>query len=290
MDFWGQNAEIHFFKKELDRVSSPERLFYKLPNGYFAYAPKGESTKGQTLQSRNAPIGNYTEEWCNKFLQPIANELNLFAVNGVVCSELGLSKNTAADIAFCTTRETTQSPRNIKLIFEIKMSVVNNYSYNREKGALKFEGDYKTHKGLPSLRRSDSMLKAIGKAINIRLADACLTDNPTPIVVIGNAPISKNYGKKIDFLKQSGIVQSFISLYPNPTSSFIKETTGKGFRTFGDYRPLQQFIMELVTSETSFFSSALPKGVMGSIIKTSAEEVTNIATAEKFLQLLKERE
>lgn len=44
-----------------------KELFYKLTNGYFAYAPKEKTTEGQTLQSRNSLIGQYTEKWCTEF-------------------------------------------------------------------------------------------------------------------------------------------------------------------------------------------------------------------------------
>ena len=50
------------------------------------------------------------------------------------------------------------------------MSIVWNWEYKQVKGKPEIicVGDYKTHTGQPSIRRSDSMLKAIGKSINIR--------------------------------------------------------------------------------------------------------------------------
>ena len=119
-----------------------------------------------------------------------------------------------------------QAARNIRLIFEVKMSIVNNYSYNSLTSDLKFVGDYKSHKGNPSILRSDSMLKAIGKSINMRVSG--VESTKIPIVILGNSPITDSYKKKVDFLKQAGIIQGFISLYPNPTPSYIKETPDKG--------------------------------------------------------------
>lgn len=56
------------------------------------------------------------------------------------------------------------------------------------------------------------MLKAIGKAINIRVSNP-LSSN-IPIIVFGNSPISKDYCDKVDILKNNGIIQGFYSLNP----------------------------------------------------------------------------
>ena len=199
MDFWNQCDELNFFEESLKNFASPEKLFYKLTDGYFAYAPKKKTTENKTIQGRNALIGQYTEKWCKDFLSPIAEQLGLFSMNSVVCPELGLTKSTDADIAFCTTDDRNQPAENIKLIFEVKMSIVNNYSYNKKTNKLQFEGDYTTHKGNPSLLRSDSMLKAIGKSINIRVSG--IASSIIPIIILGNSPISTNYKKKVDILK-----------------------------------------------------------------------------------------
>ncbi len=284
LKFWNIDTEKRFFTEALKNFASPEQLFYNLTDGYFAYVPKGKSAEGQTLQSRNSLIGQYTEKWSKDFFQPIAKKLGLFAVNSVVCPELGLTTQSNADLAFCITNEKFQKAENIKLLFEIKMSIVNNYQYDNEQ--VKFVGDYKTHKGNPSILRSDSMLKAIGKSINIRVSGPESTK--IPIVILGNAPITKNYLKKVDFLKKSGIIQGFISLYPNPTNDFIENTKEKGFQTFEQYQELTKFIIDLVNSDMNFFSSMLPKRKLGQIITVSAKENDDISKAEKFLSLINE--
>ncbi len=284
MIFWNKDIEKNFFIEAMKNFASPEQLFYKLTDGYYAYIPKRKSAEGQTLQSRNSLIGQYTEKWSKDFFQPIADKLKLFAVNSVVCPELGLTTQSNADLAFCTTNETLQKAENIKLLIEIKMSIVNNYKFENNK--VHFVGDYKTHKGNPSILRSDSMLKAIGKSINIRVSGKESTK--IPIIILGNSPITKNYKRKVDFLKQAGIIQGFISLYPNPTNDFISKTEKDGFQTFKDYEKLSKFVIDLVESDMDFFSSMLPKKKLGQIITISAKEKDNVAKAEKFLTLINE--
>ncbi|MGB4205835.1 MAG: hypothetical protein WBJ84_09495 [Bacteroidales bacterium] len=99
MKLWNNDTEIQFFKEALKNFASPEQLFYNLQSGYFAYVPKGLDAEGQTLQNRNFLIGQFTEKWCKTIFEPLANELGLFAVNNVVCEELGLSRQSSADLA-----------------------------------------------------------------------------------------------------------------------------------------------------------------------------------------------
>lgn len=284
MNFWSKNIEQKFFIEAMKNFASPEQLFYNLTDGYFAYVPKGKGAEGQALNSRNSLIGQFTEKWTKDFFQPIAKELGLFAVNSVVCPELGLTTLSDADLAFCTTAETQQKAENIKILFEIKMSIVNNYKFENEK--VTFVGNYKMHKGNPSILRSDSMLKAIGKSINIRVSGAESTK--IPIVILGNSPITKSYTKKVDFLKKSGIIQCFISLYPNPSIDCLKSSEYNGFQTFEEYNKLTNYIVELVNSDMNFFSSMIPKRKLGKIISISANEIDDISKAEKFLNLINE--
>ena len=285
MTLWNNDTEIHFFSEALKNFASPEQLFYHLKEGYFAYVPKGLDAEGQTLQSRNSLIGQYTEKWCKTILEPIAAELGLFAVNSVVCEELGLSKQSSADLAFCTTNNAFQESENIKLIFEIKMSVVSNYKYTHP-NKVEYIGDYKQHKGNPALLRSESMLKAIGKSINIRVSGIASTK--IPIVVLGNSPITDSYIKKVDFLKTSGVIQGFWSLNPNPTDSdYIKNTPKLGFQTIIGKEQLLNNCKELVTNDMNYFSSMISKLKLGKIIEIASHEKTDIAKAEKFLTLIR---
>lgn len=283
MEFWNNDTEIRFFEEALKSFASPEQLFYNLSGEYYAYVPKSKNANGLTLQSRNSLIGQFTEKWCKTLFESIAKELGLYAVNGVVCDELGLSKQSSADLAFCTTNEVSQSSENIKLLFEIKMSIVSNYQYINNK--INLIGDYKQHKGNPSLLRSDSMLKAIGKAINIRVSG--ISSTKIPIIVLGNSPITDTYCKKVDFLKKSGVVQGFWSLNPCPTSqNYIEQSIGLGFQTISDFQQLSNNCKELVSNEMNYFSSMLSKAKLGEIIRISSREKTDEAKAERFLTLI----
>jgi hypothetical protein len=281
---WDIETEIYFFEEALKNFASPETIFYSLDNKYYAYVPKNITGKGAALNSRNTLIGQYTEKWAKDLLEPIASKLGLYAVNHVKCEDIGLSNRSSADVAFCLTNEKEQSSENIKIIFEVKMSIISNYVYSASSG-IEFIGDYKTHKGNPSLLRSDSMLKAIGKSINVRVSGA--KSKRIPIVVLGNSPITEEYKHKVDILKRAGVIQGFWSVNPNPTeSNCIYGTEGKGFRTISDINSLEILCNELLAYEMNYFSSMISKPELGKIISIANLETDDIKKAEKFLELL----
>lgn len=284
MKLWDSYTEIQFFTEALKSFALPEQLFYKLKDDYFAYVPKGVNSEGQTLQSRNTLIGKFTERWSKTILAPIANKLGLYAVNDVVCSEIGLSQQSSGDLAFCTNNKIIQKPEEIKLLFEIKMSIVANYRLTLP-NKVDCVGDYKQHKGNPALLRSDSMLKAIGKAINIRVLG--INSTRIPIVILGNSPITHNYIKKVDFLKSSGVIQGFWSLNPNPTSTeFVKNTPNLGFQTMSNSKALFENCNKLIQDEMNYFSSMVSKIKLGKIISLANQENGNREKAERFLKLI----
>lgn len=286
MLLWNNETEIQFFAEALKNFASPEQLFYNLNSGYFAYVPKNVDGEGQTLQSRNSLIGQFTEKWTKDLFSQIAIKYGLYAVNSVVCEEVGLPKRSNADLAFCTTHSVIQRPENIKLIFEIKMSIVSNYKYINPHNIL-FIGDYKSHKGNPALLRSDSMLKAIGKSINIRVSG--VESTKIPIIILGNSPITDSYIKKVDFLKTAGVIQGFWSLNPKPTNSeHIRNTSNKGFQTIENFEMISALTGDLLNQEMNYFSSMVSKPKLGEFIRIANQENSDEAKAEKFLQLIRE--
>ncbi len=285
-ELWNTKTEKQFFKQALNSFATPEQLFYKFGNDYLAYVPKGQSAKGQALQSRNSLIGQFTEKWCTNLLQPIAKKIKLHAVTGVICNEIGLSKQSNADLAFCTTNDIEQPAENIKMIFEVKMSITSNYQYFNNTKELNCLGDYNTHKGNPSILRSDSMLKAIGKAINIRVSG--ISSTKIPIIILGNSPITKSYLKKVDFLQKYGVIQNFLSLNPKISDKdFIKLSEKQAFTTIEKYTQLEILLTELIENEINYFSSMISKPKLGEIITIANKEKTNIKKAERFLELIR---
>lgn len=90
-----------------------------------------------------------------------------------------------------------QDPENIQLIVEVKMSLVWNWELLNQGfgGKIVCIGDYRSHQGNSGLLMSDSMLKAIGKSINIRvyIRVSSFKASSIPIVILGNTPITESY-------------------------------------------------------------------------------------------------
>jgi len=287
ISLWNKDTEIEFFKKSFE-VTTPEQLFYKTSdNRYLAYWPKGYKGPKTTLQSRNAFIGDFTEKWSLNILKYFADKIGAFVVQSVVCEEIGLKRNSPADIAFCKTNNRVQKPENIFMIFEVKMSVVWNWELSKNNGKLNCIGDYTTHQGNPGLLRSDTMLKAIGKSINIRVSG--LGAAKIPIVILANTPITESYYKKVDHLKKFGIIQGFWSLNPEPRDEIetIKNTENFGFIRMDSYEKLIEYLNELLKEEREFFSGMKTKKQLGEIIEIANREETYEKKAEKFLSLLR---
>lgn len=133
-DLWTKEKEIQFFE-ESTNFATPEQLFYVGDDfRYYAYWPKSYRGKKSTLQSRNALIGSFTEKYSVDLLQDFANSQGLYAVQSVICNEIGLSAQSPADVAFCKTRHREQFPTDIKTIFEVKMSIVWNWELRNNQG------------------------------------------------------------------------------------------------------------------------------------------------------------
>lgn len=286
---WNKDEEYNFFKKTLE-IATPEQLFYLTEDGrYLAYWPRKYKGKKTTLQSRNAFIGSYTEKWVKNLLTPLAKEFNAYAIHNVICEEIGIGERSPADVAIVKTPHQIQEPENILLLVEVKMSIVWNWEYIPSTGEIKCIGDYTTHQGNPGLLRSDTMLKAIGKSINIRVSG--FQSSKIPIVIIGNTPITKTYNNKVDFLKKAGIIQGFYSVNPNPldkpSQNNIKSTPEKGFLRIDKINELCDNLRYIIKENKEFFSSMLPKKELGKIIEIANREPTHEKKAEKFLKLLR---
>jgi len=284
---WNKEVEQRFFN-EAAKFAAPEQLFYVTDSGkYLAYWPKSYEGKKSTLQSRNSLIGSFTEKWTVDLIQEIAKDKGLFAVQGAICDEIALSNMSPADVVISKHNNINQNPEDILVIIEVKMSIVWNWEFR--KNELICIGDYKTHQGNPGLLRSDSMLKAIGKSINIRVSS--FKASKIPIIIMGNTPITNSYYSKVDHLKVAGIIQGFWSVNPKPLDNDgenIKKTKKLGFYRFDGFNELKVSFENLLAEEENFFSSMKGKKELGQIIELANKEQTYEKKAEVFLRLINE--
>ncbi len=231
-----------------------------------------------TPQGRNNPLAARTEEFAANIIDKALKEAGLgeFAVDrNVRCDDLGLTSRTKADAAIVRSESHSNdnyAPEQIKVIFEVKMSVIWNWELDKE-GKLVVTSDYDGHKGRGSIYRTDSILKAIGKATIFR---GYPKSNTVPFIVIGNSPPPKGYLDNIDASVASGIVQKYLSLTPNPLvvdpsdseERNPKESDGKGFLRMDSLDELKRFVKNLVKEDIIFFSSMLGKPDLGKLIKS----------------------
>jgi len=285
---WNKGVEKIFFNEAL-KFCNPEQLFYVTnDNKYLAYWPKGYEGEKSTLQSRNSLIGKFTEKWTADLLKNVIKEKKIYAVVGAICEEIALTKMSPADVAISTNNNIVQKPEDILAIIEVKMSVVWNWEFKKSK-VLNCIGDYRQHSGNPGLLRSDTMLKAIGKSINIRVSS--LKAAKIPIIIMGNTPITDSYCPKVDQLKISGIVQGFWSINPIPLDDGkenIKKTLKEGFYRFDNINELSNSFNVLLKEEQDFFSSMKNRKELGRIIEIANKENTYEKKAEMFLKLIRE--
>jgi len=289
-NLWNKDVEKDFFVKSLE-FATPEQLFYVTNDGrYLAYWPKNYKGRKTTLQSRNSLIGNFTEKWTTDLIQNIIGKNGLFAVQGGICPEIALPRNSPGDVIISNTKGIYQRAEDIKMIIEVKMSVVWNWMYSEESNDIRLDciGDYKSHKGNPGLLRSDSMLKAIGKSINIRVSS--LRASRIPIIVLGNTPITNNYYSKVDQLKNAGIIQGFWSINPEPlekNDENIKATELKGYVKLNSAAELKKMLNDCISVDFNFFSSVKSKKELGSIIEMADRKAIYEEKAAEFLRLLR---
>ncbi|MDP3048424.1 MAG: hypothetical protein Q8N12_03200, partial [Thermodesulfovibrionales bacterium] len=275
------------FFNEAQKFATPEQLFYVTDSTkHVAYWPKGYDGTKSTLQSRNSLIGNFTEKWTTDLIHEAIKDKGLFAVQGAICNEIALSNMSPADVVISRSKNINQAPEDVLAIIEVKMSVVWNWELQKNK-SLVCIGDYKTHQGNPGLLRSDSMLKAIGKSINIRVSSS--KASKMPIIIMGNTPITNSYYSKVDHLRSAGIIQGFWSVNPKPLDNNgenIKKTEKQGFYRFDSFIELKNAFADLLSEERNYFSSMKSKKELGQIIEKANKEQTYEKKAEVFLKLI----
>lgn len=286
MRLWNKNEEKIFFNKSKD-FASHQQLFYKTDDGrYVAYWPKGYSGIKSTLQARNSLIGNYTEKWVKDLMDYMLDD-ELHVIQQAQIPAIGITQKSPADIVIATQNKKVLMPDEVKLIFEVKMSLVWNWEYDVETSRIEEIGDYRTHQGRPSFTRSDSILKAIGKCIDIRVSS--FKASKIPLIVLGNAPLSNGFCKKADYLKTSGIIQGFWSLNPFPLNhgNTRKRSAKKGFIRFNNIDELNMSLDKIFNEDLNFFSGMQNPEKLGQIIEMANREKTYEEKGLKFISLIK---
>ena len=287
MRLWNRNQEKIFFEKSRN-FASYDQLFYRTNDErYVAYWPKGYDGPKSTLQARNSLIGNYTEKWVSDLIKHVLEDKNLYVVQQAQIPAIGISRKSPADIAIATQNKKVLMPDEVKLIFEVKMSLVWNWEYDVQTSHIREIGDYRTHQGRPSFTRSDSILKAIGKCIDIRVSN--FKSSKIPLIVLGNAPLSNGFCKKADYLKKAGIIQGFWSLNPFPLNhgNTRKRSHKNGFLRMDNTDEFNMSLDKLFNQELNFFSGMQNPKKLGQLIELANREKTYQEKGLKFINLLK---
>ena len=287
MRLWSRNQEKIFFEKSRN-FASYDQLFYRTNDErYVAYWPKGYDGPKSTLQARNSLIGNYTEKWVSDLIKHVLEDKNLYVVQQAQIPAIGISRKSPADIAIATQNKKVLMPDEVKLIFEVKMSLVWNWEYDVQTSHIREIGDYRTHQGRPSFTRSDSILKAIGKCIDIRVSN--FKSSKIPLIVLGNAPLSNGFCKKADYLKKAGIIQGFWSLNPFPLhhGNTRKRSHKNGFIRMDNIDEFNMSLDKLFNQELNFFSGMQNPKKLGQLIELANREKTYQEKGLKFINLLK---
>ncbi|MEE1134896.1 MAG: hypothetical protein UHW60_09010 [Methanobrevibacter sp.] len=287
MRLWSKYQEKLFFDKSKN-FATHQQLFYRTDDGrYVTYWPKGYNGTKSTLQSRNTLIGNFTEKWVCDLLTNILPEDEYCIMQQAQIPAIGITHKSPADIVIATANKKVLMPDEVKLIFEVKMSLVWNWQYDETTGMIKEIGDYRTHQGRPSFTRSDSILKAIGKGIDIRVSN--VKASKIPFIILGNAPLSNGFCKKADYLKNAGIIQGFWSLNPFPLNhgNTRKRSVKNGFVRMDNVDELNMRLNQLFKQDLNFFSGMENPKRLGQLIEIANREETYENKGLKFLNLLK---
>ena len=287
MRLWNKQQEKLFFINSKN-FASPKQLFYRTEDGrYLAYWPKRYNGKKSTLQARNSLIGNFTEKWVSDLFSMLIEDENLHVIQQARIPSVGITSKSPADIVIATVDKKILKASEVKLICEVKMSLVWNWQYDPELDRVYEIGDFRTHQGKPSFTRSDSILKAIGKCIDIRVSN--FSSMKIPIIVVGNAPLSNGFSKKADYLKHAGLIQGFWSLNPFPLNhgNTRKTTPKRGFYRFDNTDELRIHLNRLFNQDLNFFSGMESPENLGKLIEIANKEENYENKGLKCLNLLK---
>ena len=287
MRLWNKNQEKLFFI-DSKKVAFTNQLFYKMDDGrYLAYLPKGYRGPKSTLQSRNSLISNFTEKWVCDLFDSLINDENFYIIRQARIPSLGINSRSPADVVIATENKKVLKAEEVKVMFEVKMSLVWNWQYDVDSDDIKEVGDFRTHQGKPSFTCSGSVLKTISKCIDIRVSN--LESSKIPMIVLGNAPLSNALSKRVDYLKRAGIIQGFWSLNPFPLNhgNTRKSTPKGGFIRFDNTDELELHLNQLFDKDLNFFSGMENTELLGKYIEMANMEENYENKGLKFLNIIR---
>ena len=245
------------------------------------------------FNQRNAIVADATERFALQLFQSVVNNSStlkgkFFVKRSVECPQLELRGRTKADLAILD--KNLEGPvilERIKCIFEVKMSIIWNWS-ERDRGQPL--ADYDSHAGRPSIYRTDSILKAIGKAAITR---ACKGSERIPFVVVGNTPPPVAYRDKVDGTVRSGLIQRWISLTSKPlvvkTEWLLNKRNPKetfGFLRIDSTNELEEMFVNILTKDWRYMGAMVEPKEIGRIIKGLDLNKTEEEIGEAFLKLM----
>lgn len=259
----------------------------------------GGILNSSTPQGRNSSISSYAENFLLKLIQGILKNHGLHDMKvkrSVICDELDLNSSSSADLAIVDSTVVGRVARadQIRMIIEVKMSLIWNWETEKEtsdkRNKFSIVADYDRHIGRPSIYRTDSILKAIGKAAILR---SHLESASIPYLVVGNCPPPYGYSNKIDGSVKTGIVQRFISVTPKPLvvdpddeegRRDPKETADQGYLRIDSEKELAILIKEYLENERLFIAGMLKKKEFGKLITELDLEQEHAKIAEQLFQ------
>ena len=246
-------------------------------NGKSAKCAKcGSGLKVNTLNGRNANVSGKTENFALELLKSVAKDISseldqkVFAKRGVECPNLGLTGRSKADLALLSQDMEGPVPVvAIKCLLEVKMSFIWNW---KEGDLAKPVADYDGHQGKPSIFRTDSILKAIGKAAITR---SYRGSERIPFVVVGNSPLPPGYRENVDKTVNGGLIQKWISITPKPLVVSPQDSpternpkSSAGFLRIDQEDELRSLLKNLLNGKSQYLSAMVDPEKLGKLIKS----------------------
>jgi hypothetical protein len=245
------------------------------------------------FNQRNAIVADATERFALSLFSHAVNTSptmsgKFFVKRDVVCPQLELQGATSADMAILNRdMDGPVSPETIECILEVKMSIIWNWAEGDRHRPI---ADYDGHAGRPSIYRTDSILKAIGKAAITR---SCPGSETIPFIVVGNTPPPPNYRDKVDGTVTAGLIQKWLSLVPNPLFVEPARLAAKrnpkqtaGFLRIDSVSELQDLLGKILTTEWKYVGAMVEPKKIGEIIKSLDLSRTPEEIGYEFLKRL----